>query len=33
MTNVSHELKTPIAAIANMSELLQDSQLDEASRL
>ncbi|WP_394404798.1 sensor histidine kinase [Streptococcus sp. 20-1249] len=33
MTNVSHELKTPIAAIANISELLQNPQLDEASRL
>lgn len=32
MSNVSHELKSPIAAISNISELLQDDQLDVASR-
>ncbi|MCD0009797.1 sensor histidine kinase, partial [Streptococcus agalactiae] len=32
ITNVSHELKTPIAAVANIVELLQDPELDEETQ-
>lgn len=32
MSNVSHELKTPIAAIAGFSELLQNPELSETER-
>ena len=32
IANVSHELKTPIAALVGVSDLLADEQLDEATR-
>lgn len=33
ITNVSHDLKTPLTGIRNYSELLQDQTLDDATRL